>query len=63
MLNNVVFKIVFADSVNVKLSCSLLNAILVLQGPDLIVEVTVLNPTNLKEFLTAKAAMLDIKVG
>jgi predicted transposase/invertase (TIGR01784 family) len=61
ILNDIVFKVAFADPANSRLLIALLNAILGLEGSDKIATVTVLNPTNFKEFLADKGTILDIK--
>jgi predicted transposase/invertase (TIGR01784 family) len=54
-----VFKLLFGDTRNVDLLIHLLNSVLDLEHP--IVEVTILNPFNDKEFDDDKLSIVDIK--
>jgi predicted transposase/invertase (TIGR01784 family) len=61
LLNDIIFKIVFGTDANRPLLRALLNALLGLQGPDRITDLTILNPSIDKEYLAQKDAILDVK--
>lgn len=61
LLNDIIFKIVFGTDENRPLLRALLNALLGLTGPDRISDLTILNPSIDKEYLTQKDAILDVK--
>jgi len=61
IINDIIFKIVFASEENKPLLIALLNAILGFSGRDKIVEIKILNPSIDKEFMQEKNSILDIK--
>jgi len=61
IINDIIFKIVFAKDENKRILMSLLNAILGYGGRDAIVDITILNPGIDKETVREKYSILDIK--
>ena len=61
LLNDILFKVVFGTQRNSEALRGLLNAILHLDGPDRIEEITLLNPLREKERLEDKGTALDVK--
>ena len=61
LLDDIIFKIVFGTRQNEAVLRALLNALLGLTGPNRIVELTVLNPTIDKAYLSERGAVLDVK--
>ncbi len=61
LLNDIMFKIVFATEGNEPLLCHLLNALLHYEGDKTIVELKVLNPFLTPGYPVDKLAILDIK--
>lgn len=59
--NDVIFKYVFGYEKNKHILIALLNTILGLEKGNEIIDVTILNVLNLKEYLTDKFSILDIK--
>ena len=62
LTNDVVFKYVFGQRGNEKLSVCLLNALLGLEGADQLVGVTFLNPFSAKAYPTDRGSIVDVKV-
>ena len=58
-INDFAFKKIFGSDTNKLSLISFLNAVLCLGGP--IVEVTIVNPYNMQDFLDDKLSILDIK--
>lgn len=61
IINDIIFKIVFAKDENKRILMALLNAILGYSGQTAIVEITILNPNIDKETVKEKHSILDIK--
>jgi len=61
IINDIIFKIVFAKDENKRILMALLNAILGYGGQDAIVDITILNPSIDKETVKEKHSILDIK--
>lgn len=61
IINDIIFKIVFAKDENKRILMALLNAILGYGGQDAIVEITIMNPSIDKETVKEKHSILDIK--
>jgi len=61
IINDIIFKIVFAKDENKRILMALLNAILGYSGPSAIVEIAILNPNIDKETVKEKHSILDIK--
>ena len=61
IINDIIFKIVFAKDENKSILIALLNAILGYGGQTAIVEITILNPNIDKETVKEKHSILDIK--
>ncbi len=59
--NDIIFKYVFATEESHGILIDLLNAIFKDSGQELISEIEYLNPMNLKEYLTDKSTVIDIK--
>jgi len=59
--NDIIFKYVFGHEKNERILRALLNALLGLEGSRRIVQLTFLNPSNLKEYLEDKHSFLDVK--
>ncbi len=61
IINDIIFKIVFAKNENKRILIALLNAILGYSGQNAITEITILNPSIDKETVKEKHSILDIK--
>jgi len=61
IINDIIFKIVFAKDENKRILMALLNVILGYGGQDAIVEITIMNPSIDKETVKEKHSILDIK--
>lgn len=61
IINDIIFKIVFAKEENKRLLMALLNAILGYSGLTAITDITILNPSIDKETVKEKHSILDIK--
>ncbi len=61
LLNDIMFKIIFATEGNERLLCRLLNALLEYEGNDTIVELKIINPFVLPEQPVEKLAILDVR--
>ena len=62
LTNDFLFKAVFGQESNKKLTICLLNALLQLEGKKLIKEIEILNPLNLQNYKNDKLSVLDTKV-
>ena len=61
ILNDVLFKIVFATEAGKPILQALLNALLDLNGPQKIVSLELINPISEKEYIDEKGPILDLK--
>ncbi len=61
IINDIIFKIVFAKEENKRILIALLNAILGYGGPAAIADITILNPSIDRETVKEKHSILDIK--
>ena len=61
IINDIIFKIVFAKDENKRILIALLNALLGYSGPMAIADITILNPNIDRETVKEKHSILDIK--